>query len=777
MFFKKSPNVLLADKKVHALWLIWVLTAVFSPCASAFAARRALLDPCIPAVEPAPATSAELETVQSLCNLICQGRFTAAQELLEKSTADGRANSPYIAELAEILREHQELEKKRQAEKQAAYKEQLAELEKLRNKANDPNPDPNDPNAIDLDDANDVSAVLSVISRAREFADDDQRRQLLNDRFVKKVIRKAIENAAALEARGHWLEAYTDSYYWLEVIDPNNEAYSNHAEELLDKAQIAASFEDSPCETSEERYQGVRKVMFERAVHALSVNYVNLIDYGEMAAKALERCKLLGEVMAHPSSFGRDPNGAPGASNDGPSFAPPDKQQLSAWLAALAAVEDEISKAPTGFNKKEFLEVFDKVLTLNSATAKLPETVLIAHFAEAALAALDPYTVMVWPKQVQDFEKMMTNEFTGIGIEISKRSGLLTVASLLPDTPAYNSGLDAGDIIEKVDGVETKDMTLMCAVHRITGPKGTQVKLTIRRPGEDKTRDIVITRDRIKVPTIRGWQRTETGQWLYMLDEELKIGYVRLTSFSAESPADLENVLLDLESKGLKALILDLRFNTGGLLDSAVAVADKFLESGLIVRTQPGGSGFARWPTVNTAHKSKTHPNYPVVILVNSSSASASEIVAGALADPLHKRAILVGTRTHGKGSVQGITHYPGDGAQLKYTMAYYHLPSGQRVESQDAMKKQGRTDWGVGPNVEVKLRSDELKKMIDTQRENDVLVQAGRNGNGPRTELKKHGLKETLDADPQLATALLVAKSKIVEARANRQLAKAIGD
>jgi len=509
----------------------------------------------------------------------------------------------------------------------------------------------------------------------------------------------------------------------------------------------------------------------------LSVNYVSMIDYREMASKAVNRCKLLAEVMAIPSAFGQNSQKKGGDSEQGQndeepnkgqggSFSPPDKQKLMAWSAALAAVEDEMTETVTGFNRAKFIEVFDRVLTLNNTIVQLPEQILIAQFAEAALSALDPYTVMVWPKQVQDFEKMMTNEFTGIGIEISRRQGLLTVASLLPDTPAYNSGLDAGDVIEKVDGLDTKDMTLICAVHKITGPKGTDVSLTIKRPSEEKAKDITLTRDKITVPTIRGWQRAKSGDWRYMIDETHKVGYLRLTSFSGESSDDMEKALLDLEAEGLEGLILDLRFNTGGLLDSAVAVTDKFLDDGLIVKTQPG-PGFGKWPSYSPAHKSKTHPNYPLVVLINSGSASASEIVAGALADKTHNRAILVGTRTHGKGSVQGITHYPGGGAQLKYTMAYYHLPSGQRVESQEAMKKLGRTDWGVGPNVEVELRSDELKEMIDVQRDNDVLVQAGRNPPAAdRPELKKHTIEETLTSDAQLAVGLLIVKTELIKAQ-----------
>jgi len=437
-------------------------------------------------------------------------------------------------------------------------------------------------------------------------------------------------------------------------------------------------------------------------------------------------------------------------------------QKLAAWSAALEGILDEIN-TPVGVSRDKFIDIFEEVLALNTTTVELPHGVLIAQFAEAALSTLDPYTIMVWPKQISTFEKEMTKEFTGIGIEISKRKGLLTVASLLPDTPAYNSGLDAGDVIEEVDGIETRDMSLSCAVKNITGPAGTKVTLTIRRSGEDETKDITITRAKIIVPPIRGWQRTEAGKWLYMIDDLNRIGYIRVTSFDSRTAPDLEKVLVELESQGLKGLILDLRFNPGGLLDSAIEVADKFLEEGTIVSTRPR---FGVW-NYAPAHKGKTHPNYPIVVLINRFTASGSEIVAGALADPQHKRAILIGERTHGKGVVLGITSHPGGGTQLKYAMAYYHLPSGQRVESQDAMKKRGRSDWGVGPNVEVKLGSgaflsDEERKMSEVQRDNDVLVKADHDtGAAP---LKKHTVEETFEADPQLAVGILVIKSKLTE-------------
>jgi carboxyl-terminal processing protease len=167
-------------------------------------------------------------------------------------------------------------------------------------------------------------------------------------------------------------------------------------------------------------------------------------------------------------------------------------------------------------------------------------------------------------------------------------------------------------------------------------------------------------------------------------------------------------------------------------------------------------------PTWETAKKRGTHPNYPLVILINSNSASASEIVAGALADRTFSRAVLVGQQSYGKGSVQTITVYPGDGAQLKYTIAYYHLPSGQRVNDRWAMEKLGKKNWGIMPGVKIELTSDEIKKMLDMERDNDVLAAANHDQN--KQKLTRHNLTETLEIDSQLAVAVLVAKTKLIE-------------
>ncbi|UCG58338.1 MAG: S41 family peptidase [Phycisphaerales bacterium] len=738
-------------KRRHQILLV---TVVFSFGVLALGAR--LVAPDVKQGESGVGESLLVKpsAVEVAGELIANGEFEAADRLIQQSAGQPEAQ---LGELAKIIQEYEQIDQHRRVAQETAYAEQLAELKKFQVRptpadANDA-ADVNDvADLTDMNDVNNVTAALSVIAGATEFADAAGRSELLSSPFVTQVFQRAAEEAAEFELKGEWVDAYAHCYYWLQMIDPNNKAYSDYSDELLDKASIVASFQDSPCETREERYKGVKKRMFTRAVEALNWHYVSEMDYAQMAIKALRRCQLLAEVMD--VSFSEIAEGSDA------SFRPPEKDELSAWLASLAGLMDEVEQSRAGFDKDDFMRLFQKILVLNGTTVELPEQVLIAQFAEAAFSALDPYTVMVWPRQVQDFEKMMTNEFTGIGVEISKPKGLLTIRSLLPDTPAYEAGLDAGDVIEAVDGLETKDMTLMCAVHKITGPKGTKVTLTIRRTGEEKTREITITRARIIVPTIRGWQRTEAGSWLYMLDAQYGIGYIRITSFSADTASDFESALNRLESEGLKGLILDLRFNTGGFFDSAVGVADKFIKRGLIVRRQPG---FGRVPSYEGAHEKGTHPDYPLVVLVNSASASASEIVAGALGDEKYNRAVLVGERTHGKGLVQGITHYPGGGAQLKYTMAHYHLPSGQRVKSREAAEKQGKKDWGVGPDIEIKLRSDEVRKMIEVQRRNDVLVQADRH-EGDET-LKKHTIEETLAADPQLAVAVLVVRSRLIQA------------
>jgi len=728
------------------------------------------------------------EPVADITSTIYSGNFAQAAERLRELEIESDSR---LQKLSSVIDEYEQLSEIRHANKQQAYMEQLEKLDKLRQafytETEDEPTDMPEPELVDAEDvaegledlaefADDMEVdfdeakdfnnpdhlveAFSVIMAAEELATPQQRDELLNSPFVQKIVQSALDRAGKYEADGKWLDAYMNCYFWLREIYEDNEAYEQYSEKLMQKANIVASFQDSPCESSRERYEGVTPEIFTRSLSALQGNYVEPLDYGKMAEEAINRSKMLGEVLF--LSYDQIQEDVEGSWQD--KLTRPSSEKLQVWTDSLDSRLTELKQNIEGVTRDKFVNLFRNVLKLNEQTVNMPEKVLIANFSEAALHALDPYTNIVWPKEREDFQRMMTNEFTGIGIEISRRQGLLTVSSLLPGTPAHRSGLNAGDIITHVDDIDTTDMSLNCAVTYITGPEDTEVTLTVRSIGSEQKRDITITRAKISVPTVRGWQRDTGGNWHYMLDPESKIGYVRLTSFGEETAKELAAVLDNLEAEGMQGLVLDLRFNTGGLLNAATDVANKFLDRGLIVSTRPR---FGVW-TYASADSKETRGDYPIVVLINSSSASASEIVAGALADDHHTRAILVGSRTHGKGSVQGITQYPGGGAQLKYTMAYYHLPSGQRVKS----RSEGIDDWGVAPNIEVELTSIELRKMLEVQRQNDVLVKEGYEDDEDSVE--KFDIDETIKADPQLAIGLLTARTMLIEQQSEqKQLAE----
>ncbi|MHC4950186.1 MAG: S41 family peptidase [Planctomycetota bacterium] len=691
----------------------------------------------VPAARPAVAKKKKLQSPQTATDFhlvgdsICRGDFERAQQILEQMPA-----KPGAGQMKYLVDHYFEIERLREQKRETAFREQLQELEEIKEKV----PGNGTP------DVNDIDETMVALIRAREYALQEQKAELMNDPFVQMILRQMRVNANSDEQQGKWLDAYTHYYLWLSELYEDDKIYKDKTKELTELAAIELAMKDSTCgETVIERYKGIKIEMFLRALQLLNSNYVNTIDYREMTQEALNRCRLIGTVLEK--------------TNEQLAWSA-SKEQVSGWNTALDALEARAQALPQGAEAvevKTVAEFLEDVLVMNAETLKIPEEVIIAHYTEAALESLDPFTNLVWPWNVKDFEKSMTQQFTGIGVEISKRTGVLKVVSLLPDTPAYTSGLDAEDEIIKVNGEPTKDMTIYCAISKITGPKGTNVLLTIRRPSTGETKDITITRDKIVVQPLRGWMRNENGGWNYWVDPENRIGYVRLTAFTESSGPDLDEVLRKLEKKGMKGLILDLRFNSGGYLQASAEVVDLFVKEGFIVKSNPK-QGLA---TYEIAHRSGTHPDYPLVVLINNYSASASEIVAGALQDFEHQRATLVGQRSYGKGSVQVVTGFTGDGSQLKYTIAYYHLPSDQQVKNRYQMEKLGRDDWGIAPDVEVEMLSNEMKEMIDIQRSNDVLARTDHETNGGSTN--RHTLQETLQADPQLSIGLLVLRSKLV--------------
>jgi carboxyl-terminal processing protease len=314
----------------------------------------------------------------------------------------------------------------------------------------------------------------------------------------------------------------------------------------------------------------------------------------------------------------------------------------------------------------EGLEAFTNVLAIvqKNYVEEVGTQKLMEGAINGMLNALDPHSAYLTPDLYRELQVDTEGSFGGLGIEITLRDGILTVVSPIEDTPASRAGIKAGDQIIKIEGELTKDMSLVEAVKRMRGPKGSKVLISIRREGIQRFLDLTLTREVIKVQSVKA-RSLEKGY-----------GYIRLAQFQDRTNADLENALsrLTQENGKIEGLVLDLRNNPGGLLSQAVKVSDLFLDSGMIVYTEGRLD--------NQQQKYFAHPggyaDVPIVVLVNSGSASASEIVAGALQD--HGRAVVLGTQTFGKGSVQTILPLE-NGAALRLTTAMYYTPSGRSIQ------------------------------------------------------------------------------------------------
>ncbi len=335
------------------------------------------------------------------------------------------------------------------------------------------------------------------------------------------------------------------------------------------------------------------------------------------------------------------------------------------------------------------LQIFSKVLNLVQQyyVEGVDTKKLVYGAIKGMLKELDPHTNFMSPEIFRDFESETSGEFGGLGIEISVQNGILTIISPIEDTPAWEAGIKAGDKVVAVDGKSTKGLSLVEASQLMRGKRGSKTTLSIIRDNEEKPRDITITRGSVKIKSVK------------YTDMNDGYAYVKITSFIENTGKDLEKALLEHEKKsnGIKGLIIDLRRNPGGLLDQAVRVSDLFIPEGKIVSTI--GRDRAKEEVVSATKKAR-FTSFPLIVLLNEYSASASEIVAGALQD--NKRAIIMGEKSFGKGSVQSVVKL-GDGSGLKLTVARYYTPSGKSIQSE-----------GITPDIEIEdVDTDAFGKAI----------------------------------------------------------------
>jgi carboxyl-terminal processing protease len=358
------------------------------------------------------------------------------------------------------------------------------------------------------------------------------------------------------------------------------------------------------------------------------------------------------------------------------------------YFYSLQAVEDDDPYT----NIKIFTSVLERIKNDYVEGNKFTYKELIQGALKGMLGMLDPHSEYMDPSQYEDLKNDTEGAFGGVGIVISVKDGYITVVSPMEDTPGFKAGILSGDRIVKIDGRSTEKMSLQDAVKKLRGKPGTEVVVTVYRPSTGETRDYKLVRAEIKVTTVKDIN----GKSEFPVDENY-IGYIRITQFGERTSDDLENALKKLEAKNVKSIILDLRGNPGGLLDQAVGVCEKFLPRGtLVVSTE--GQNASQKAEYRVTGRSKTR-HYPLVVLVNGGSASASEIVAGCLQDL--KRAVIIGEQTFGKGSVQSILPL-NDGSALRLTTARYYTPSHRVIHEK-----------GITPDIIVPMSEEEERDVF----------------------------------------------------------------
>lgn len=374
-------------------------------------------------------------------------------------------------------------------------------------------------------------------------------------------------------------------------------------------------------------------------------------------------------------------------------------QSMPRWVAfatvlfllipQTASTQDQ--GAETYKQVKLFGDVFERVRA--DYVEEVSDQELIESAIRGMLASLDPHSSYLDPKSFQDMRVQTKGEFGGLGIEVTMENGLVKVVSPIDDTPAFRAGVQAGDLISHLDGEPVLGLTLAEAVERMRGPVNTDLVLTLRRSNREPF-DVTITRDVITVKSVRS-----------RLEDD--VAYVRLTAFNEQTSPGLEQAVTRLSEQAegsLKGYVLDLRNNPGGLLDQAIAVSDAFLNAGEIVSTRGRHPDDAQR---YNAREGDLASGLPIIVLINGGSASASEIVAGALQD--HGRAIIMGTRSFGKGSVQTIIPLSGSGA-MRLTTSRYYTPSGRSIQAH-----------GIDPDIEVEQARLEPLDAGVSRREEDL--------------------------------------------------------
>ncbi len=708
------------------------------------------------------ATSDTRAAVAHLENLAESGRFGEVLARLQADYADLQNDN--LQALIDDLRRFDEARQAQSQSKQKTYDETLAKV------------------GTELDAGRIEEALVAAID-AHSLADEPA--EVLNVPAVKRVVAEAERQATAAEEAHDWVQALS-LFRALDLLFDDYATYRDDVKRIAKHVQVlqlytpeklralykaqqarraAAKQEagegeaDDPAaeraeqaredaleleaESWETRLRGIDVSMLRQTLAQAARQHVDRSanrGYLALVKGALESLQIVLDTDDLAATF--------------PSLS--DQAKRQAMKDRVAAEYARLPQgAGTSLNFLETAEVIDRILKANRETVALPESVIVYELAEGATSTLDDFSAVIWPEETEQFSRSTQGKFYGVGIQISRRDGRLIVVTPLPDTPAQKAGIKAGDIIATVDGRDTASWSLDKAVREITGPEGTPVALGIERVGETDLVAVELRRAEIAIESIRGWEHTGSG-WNYWIDERDRIGYIRLSQFIPQTADDLDAAVARMQADGpLNGLIIDLRFNPGGLLSSAIDVVDRFVEEGPIVYTVDHDG---KKQNQSRAQSHRTYEPFPTVVLINQGSASASEIVSGALQD--YGRGLVVGTRSFGKGSVQDLFPLSRGEAFLKLTTQYYMLPLGRIIH-----RKPDAKDWGVVPDLVVEMTNQQVADALEYRQEVDILRDPAAKAAAAEESEEPPTARAILDKgmDPQLSAGLLVLKTRLV--------------
>ena len=542
--------------------------------------------------------------------------------------------------------------------------------------------------------------IRAIAECAMAFDNAKNEEAFRQEPLVQEAAKGALEAAQGYEKNGKWYKAGR-IYVQLEDIFPRSTEYREAFERCQEHIRLELSY--TPKSDWEESCVDITPQMAEEAFKLIFMSYIKPISFQKSAEAALKQLLLMADTPKLAKAFPKLED-----KDDVGEF----RERIQTWL-------DRVKKQ-SDLSWASMTEIFESVLKINKETDIFPQTVLIREFVQGSLKPLDRFSDMLWPADMEEFNKHTQGYFTGVGISIRKgRDEPIKVITPLEDSPAYEAGIQPGDLITEINGEPAAPLTITKAVQIITGPPGTSVTLTIKRPGLAKPFEQKLVRAEITISTVKGYQRLGDGQWNYVIDPKSHIGFIRVTNFTEKTAEEIDAAMKSLiQDHQAKGVILDLRGNPGGLLKSAVEVTNLFLSGDKEIVSTRDRRG--RDMQMFTSEPEGDHyPNIPLIVLVNGRSASASEIVTGGL--QVHHRAWVVGERTFGKGSVQQVLPLSGRQAYLKLTTARYYLPNGRCLHRDDDSET-----WGVDPDVEIKLVPKEMVKVANLQLRQDILK--GRN-------------------------------------------------